>query len=118
MSNYFVQVYKDYNSLVESMKHTAHEKQRGSRNHHGSEMSNGKDENSAAEILELSTKLRRAQEEAEMEKLKVDHVTEKLRRCEADLETIPLLRAQVKNNHPRTCTFTMELLDLFLDKWE
>ena len=81
--------------MVESMKHTAHEKQRGSRNHHGAEMSNGKDEN-GAEIVELSTKLRRAQEEVEMERLKVDHVTEKLRRCEADLETIPLLRAQVK----------------------
>ena len=87
--------------MVESMKHTAHEKQRGSRNHHGAEMPNGKDENGdmsnvKAEMVELSTKLRRAQEEAEMERLKVDHVTEKLRRCEADLETIPLLRAQVK----------------------
>ena len=89
-------MYKDYNTLVESMKQTSHEKQRGSRGHHGgAEMPNGKDEN--VEIVELSTKLRRAQEEVEMEKLRVDHVTEKVRRGEADLETIPLLRAQVKN---------------------
>jgi hypothetical protein len=85
------QVYKDYNNLVESMKHQAHDKRgsRGGGGHH-----DGKDESKESVDAETSFKLRRALEEVEVER---QNVAEKLRRCEADLETIPLLRAQVSN---------------------
>jgi hypothetical protein len=72
------------------MKHQAHDK-RGSRGGGGGHH-DGKDESKESVDAETSFKLRRALEEVELER---QNVAEKLRRCEADLETIPLLKAQV-----------------------
>jgi hypothetical protein len=36
------------------------------------------------------------QDEVESERAKVEQITKELKRCEVELETIPLLRAQVK----------------------
>ena len=83
-----LKVYKDYNNLVESMKHQAEKANDKRRNHH-----DAKDD-----IDETTLKLRRAIDDVEMERQKVETLNEKLRRCEADLESIPLLRAQVSSH--------------------
>jgi len=80
--------------LVESMKHQAEKAMDKRRNHH-----DAKDESDA--VAETSLKLRRALDEVDNERQKVESLNEKLRRCEADLESIPLLRAQVRL-HPFT----------------
>ena len=77
--------------MVEAMKHQAHDKRASRGNQHDS-----KDDSRENVVdAETSLKLRRALEEVEQERQKVEHVSEKLKRCEAELETIPLLRAQV-----------------------
>ena len=85
----FLKVYKDYNNLVESMKHQAEKTLDKRRNHHDV----AKDDSDA--VAETTLKLRRALDDVEVERQRVDALNEKLRRCEADLESIPLLRAQV-----------------------
>lgn len=46
---------------------------------------------------ELLHKLRRAQEELEYERQKFEQANEKLRKLELEIESLPLLRAQVMN---------------------
>lgn len=80
----FGQVYKDYNNLIEALKHQ--EKQ----------IRKNQVEESHHVDVELANKYRRVLEEVEIERQKVEHVTEKLRKFEIELDTIPLLKAQVE----------------------
>ena len=89
LRSFLLQVYKDYNSLVESMKHQIEKLHDKRRNQH-----DAKDDADAV-VAETTQRLRRAYDDLETERQRVEALNEKLRKCESDLETIPLLRAQV-----------------------
>ena len=74
------------------MKHQIEKLHDKRRNHH-----DAKDDADAA-VAETTQRLRRAIDDLETERQRVEALNDKLRKCESDLETIPLLRAQVRSS--------------------
>ena len=55
-----------------------------------------RDNTSPSKMESLQSRLVHAQEEIRDERRRADQITEKLRQCQTDLESLPLLRAQIE----------------------
>merc|ERR1712223_2366283 len=60
------------------------------------EQRSNKDNNSPSKMESLQTRLTQAQDDIRDERRRAEQLSEKLRQRQADLETIPILRAQVE----------------------
>lgn len=91
----FANSMKSYNEAVEHAKQLEHKTKKNSEEA-AAEQRSHRDNNSPSKLESLQTRLAQAQEDIRDERRRADQVAEKLRQCQVDLETLPILRAQVE----------------------
>lgn len=93
---------KAYQDSVEHVKQTESKNkhknndEHHAEHHHSSSSRSTRDNNSPSKVESLQTKLAQAQEDARDERRRAEQLVEKLNKCQIDLETLPLLQAQVE----------------------